>query len=147
MLVQSERGAEVKKLENILDRGWKTEMEAINQRFAPLWSLFVFVDPDALDPSLVNDPRVRDFGALCETLFDFPNDVLEFRHKGRPLRDQIASRVVAELEKESGIKILHGAYEELVSADHRGEGQDLLSEMRKHLRSIVESIPGKSKKP
>ncbi len=137
MLVQTHPGAEVKKLENILDRSWKTEMEAINQRFEPLWSLLVFVDPDALDPSLINDPRVQDFSALCETLFDFPNDMLELRHKGSPLREQIATRVIREFEEEGGPQVLHSVFEELVAAPHRSQGEDLVSEMRKHLRSLV----------
>lgn len=137
MLVQAQPGAEVKKLENILDRSWKTEMDAINQRFAPLWSLLVFVDPDALDPSLINDPRVHDFATMCEEVFDFPNDILNLRHRGKPLREQIADRVIREHETKGGAPILHSLFEELVAAPHRSEDEDLLEGMRNHLKALA----------
>jgi len=137
MLVQSQPNGEIKKLAHILDRGWKTEMEAINQRFAPLWSLFVFVDPAALDASAINNPRVRNLSAACETLFGFPNDILELQHTGRPIREQIADRVVRDHQKRTGAAVPHDVYEELVAAPHRSEQEDLLAGMEKHLSEIM----------
>jgi uncharacterized protein len=140
MLVQSEPGGDIKELGHILDRSWKMEMDAINQRFAPLWSLFVFVDPQALDVTMVHSPLVMDFCAMCEELFGFPNSSLELRGKGRPLAEQLAGRAIREYEKQSNKEVPYDVYQELVVGEHRGlDADDLLAEVHRKLVSLMQS--------
>ncbi len=137
MLVQSRPGGEVKELRNILDENRKSEMEAINLRFAQLWSLWVYVDPDALDVSQVSNERVQDLNALCEHLVAFPNGIAELQGKGRKLREQLAARAIEEYQDLNGRTVPFNLYTELVSADHRQEGLDILESMRKHLEAAM----------
>jgi len=138
MLVQSQPGAEIKPLGNILDSNRRLEMDAINQRFAQLWSFFVFVDPQAIDVSQVQNEAVQDLNAICESIIGFPNDIAALQGKGRPLRAQLATRMIREHEQAGGGKVEFGVYEELVRAPHRAErSSDLLDEIRNHLRALM----------
>jgi hypothetical protein len=139
MLVQTEPGGDIKRLGRILDRSRKMEMDAINERFAPLWSLFVFVDPQALDATMVQSSAVQDFSATCEELFEFPNAHLDLQGTGRPLKEQIAHRVISEYEQSTKKQVPYDVFEELVGAEHRGLGIDLIVETRKQLNSLMQA--------
>jgi HD superfamily phosphohydrolase len=139
MLVQSRPGGDIKQLAHILDRSWTMEMDAINQRFAPLWSLFVFVDPQAIDATEAYSPSVRDFSALCEELLGFPNSLDSERDvqpsPGRPLAEQIASRVIRKFQEKSKEEVPHNVFQDLVQADRRGK--DLVDEMEQALPLLM----------
>lgn len=132
MLVQTQPGAEIKQLGQILDATRKQEMEAINRRFQELWSLQVFVDPKCLDASRVADERVEDFNKLCEETIGFPNDIASLQGRGRPLREQLAARVVRDFEESHGVQVPFDTYDGLASAPYRDDA-DLLESMRKQL--------------
>jgi len=139
MLVQSHPTGEIKYLKNILDPSRKREMDAINERFAQLWKLQVFVDPDALDVSLVSSDPVCDFSALCESFIEFPNDIPELQGQGRHLQDQIADRVITEWEQAGKGAVPHHVYNELVKASYKGSGSELIEAFRNRLKALMET--------
>ena len=137
MLVQSWPATEIKALSTFLDSSRQMEMTAVNQRYAQLWTFVVFVDPAALDAADLAAARVQEFNGLCEDLIGLENDIHELRGKGRPLREQLAERVIDSWKAEGGGSVPHEYFQELVQAKHRSEGPDLLEAMRKHLRSLM----------
>ncbi len=104
MLVQSRSGGEIKPLENILDRNRRLEMDAINQRYAQIWSLHIFVDPQAIDVSNIANEAVQNLSAICESVIGFPNDITALQGKGLPLRNQVASRVIREWNQANKVR-------------------------------------------
>jgi len=144
MLVQSHPGADVKYLKNILDPNRKEEMETINARFTQLWKLQVFVDPDAVDVSLVANDAVRDLSALCESVMGFPNEVPELQRKGRHLEDQVADIVVREWEGDDRGAVPYQVFKELVAASYRGSGSELIDSYRKRLKALMQSRTSKA---
>ena len=139
MLVQNQPEGEIKRLENILDSNRKLEMGAINQRFAQLWSLQIFVDPQSMDVSRIANEAVQDLNALCESIIGFPNDIAKLQGKGQPLREQIAARVIQEWEQTGNGQVPYRVFRELVTAPHRSEEANLIEAVRKHLRASMES--------
>lgn len=139
MLVQSRPDGEIKYLKNILDPNRRREMDTINERFAQLWKLQIFVDPQALDVSIAAKDDVRDLNALCESVIDLPNDIPELQRQGRSPRDQIADRVIREWEEAGKPKVPHHIFNELVGASHRGSGSELIESFRNHLKVLMES--------
>jgi len=139
MLVQSRPNGEIKFLKNILDPNRKQEMDTINERFAQLWRLQVFVDPQAMDVSVVAKDDVRDLNSLCESLIDLPNDIPELQRQGRPMREQIADRVINEWKEAGGREVPHDVFNELIGASHRAAGSELIESFRSHLRVLMES--------
>lgn len=139
MLVQIDPQEEIKKLGSILDDIRKQEMDAINNRFERLWSLSVFVDPQVLDVSQVSNEKVQDLSKLCESkeFIGFPNDVIDLQGKGRDARDQIAQRAINKYQLEHGTHVPFDAYKELVTADHRKEGADLVEAIKSHLEALM----------
>lgn len=140
LLVHNQPEGEIKMLKNHLDGNRKREMETINARFAELWKLQVFVDPDAMDVSQVSNPAVQDLATLCESLIDFPNSILDLQRKGKQMELQIANRVTKEWEEENEGKVVsHRKYEELVKTSPKGSVQEKLESYRTTLRTLMET--------
>jgi hypothetical protein len=136
-LVQNRPDGEVKPLEEILDRNRKLEMDSINQPFAYLWNLQIFVDPEVMDVSLYANEAVQNLNAICETIIEFPNDIMELQGKGCPLREQLAERVIQEWEEVGNGDVPHRVFLELVQAPHRQEGSELIEAFRKQLKATM----------
>lgn len=100
MLVQSRPQGEVKKLEKILDHSRHAEMDAVNARFAQLWQLQVFVDPNLVRPG---SDDAADFASLCKDLIGFENSNEVLRGRGRPARQQLARAAMAHYCRETGV--------------------------------------------
>lgn len=139
MLVQSRPQGEVKKLRNILDQSRLAEMDAVNARFAQLWRLQVFVDPNLVRP---DSDDAANFAKVCEYLIGFENSNDVVRGRGRPARQQFARAARARYCTETGIPEKEITVEELdalvdIAAERSPEdGTNMVEGMYEQLRIL-----------
>ena len=124
---------------NILDTNRKQEMNAINDRFAQLWKLQIFVDPAALDVTQVSTPEVQNLNAICESIVDFQNSIQELQRTGKQLQSQIVDRLIGEWEREHKKDVPHRIAEELVRSKPRGSAPEMIESYRNNLNTLMET--------
>ncbi len=144
MLVQIRPEQEIKILENILERNRKSEMDAINQRLIKLWKFLILADPNEIDVTQYANERVHNLSAFCEGLIKIDNGIEELTRRGKPLREQFATRVVQEWENEPGnTQVPFDMYEQMIEASYKSEDQNILESMRKHLAALMTTATNK----
>lgn len=139
MLVHNHPKGDVKYLTNILDTNRKQEMEVINNRFAQLWKLQIFVAPEVLDVTQVSTTEVQNLNAICESIVAFPNSILELQRTGKQLQLQIADRVIDEWEKEHGEDVPHRVSQALVKSLPRTSAREMIESYRNSLNTLMET--------
>jgi len=136
MLVQTGPDGEVKQLRHILEPGRRLEMEAINGRFARLWGLTAYIDPDVADVTLVGSQVVQDLSALCEQRLGYPNEISGLTGRGRTVRRQLIDRAVDKMAAE-GLDVPYSAVRDVDALAARDEvGDDAVKieqALREHL--------------
>ena len=103
MIVQPGERSKIRRLRDTLDSVRSEEIDAVEKSYNQLWSFYVFVNPEKLDPSDIQSQKVKDFVGLCESTFGLSNEIRSLSNIiGKDETDLIAKPLVAEIERETG---------------------------------------------
>lgn len=138
MLMQHGPTSEIKQLGKVLDENRILEMKAINDRFTSLWHLLVLVDPESVNVREVGNEVVQGLSAHCEFVFGLQNDIKGLRGKGQSTLNQVAFKVIDEWQTQHGTDVPTNVFRELVNADRRPIGMNLVEALKAHLESIMD---------